>query len=205
MEATSALVRQAVAAGAVGEAEAVEMYEAAEAAHMAALEQLAHQHYHLASVYDMAAEDGAEPPGFVSRGTLLSQENEHSRIIGRITYHDDGRLAMYSHTPATFLGYIDGLVWTDLQGHQVKLVERGRYVEGKLVESISDADTFRLALDAFAVAREAGDQARMRILALRIRLARFRICPACGDSFAIREDCTQCAGLGFRTTEEWSR
>ena len=197
------LTHQAIAAGLVSEAQAVEMFEAIDAGFQAAQEDLITQAFDDASVYTMLLDDGSVI-GTVSRGTLISPPGERQEILGRITHHCDSRLAMYGHTPFVFKGYIDGLTWHRPDGRTARLVPRGRYVNGKLQPAIDDPLSFRLALDCRQIAREKGDIAGAKAWAQKIEAATFRVCPGCADSFARREDCARCAGLGFIAADDWS-
>lgn len=191
------LARKALELQMIDQGEFVEMCEIAEAGRLTVLEDLAHEAFKRAGVYDVVSEGTGELLGEILSGTFLSVPPEPRRIIGRITYDEAGQLAMFDGSPAAWKGDVRGLTWTRKDGQQARLIEVGRIVEGKVVRAITDADAFRLALDAHQVAQEEDDAARANALALLIELGRFRHCPACRDSFADREDCATCAGRGL--------
>ncbi|MDH1074377.1 hypothetical protein N5C93_16165 [Pseudomonas nitroreducens] len=85
------------------------MAELADAAHQAALEQLATERFHRESDYIVL--DGEIHFGCILRYTYLALPDRPSEVLGRVVHHSDGRLAMYSRTSSFFEGYIDGLVW----------------------------------------------------------------------------------------------
>ncbi|MDH0292013.1 hypothetical protein N7414_23055 [Pseudomonas sp. GD04087] len=191
------LARKALELRMINHREFVEMYEIAEAGRLTMLEDLAHEAFKRTGVYDVVDEGTGELLGEILSGTFLSAPPAARGILGRITYDEAGQLAMYDGSPAEWKGDVKGLTWTLKNGLQARLVETGRIVAGKVVRAITDADAFRLALDAHQVAQEEGDAARASALALLIELGRFRRCPACRDSFADREECESCGGLGF--------
>lgn len=197
------LARKAMELRMIDQGEFVEMCEIAEAGRLTVLEDLAHQAFQRAGVYDVVAEGTGELLGEILSGTFMSVPPEPRGILGRVTYNEHGQLAMFSGSPAAWMGDVCGLTWTRSDGQQALLVETGRIVAGKAVRAIGDADSFRLALDAHQVAQEEGNAERVKTLALQIELGRFRICPKCRDSFAEREDCAMCAGRGL-VEKEWS-
>jgi len=197
------LARKALDLRMIDQGEFVEMCEIAEAGRLTVLEDLAHEAFQRAGVYDVVAEGTGELLGEILSGTFLSVPPEPREILGRITYDDAGQLAMFDGSPAEWKGDVRGLTWTRKDGQQARLIEVGRIIAGKVVRAITDADAFRLALDAHQVAQEEGDTARAKALALQIELGRFRRCPICRDSFAEREDCATCAGRGL-VEKEWS-
>ncbi|QEY75808.1 hypothetical protein [Pseudomonas denitrificans (nom. rej.)] len=197
------LARKALGLRMIDQGEFVEMCEIAEAGRLTVLEDLAHQAFQRAGVYDVIAEGTGELLGEILSGTFMSVPPEPRGILGRITYDDAGQLAMFDGSPAEWKGDVRGLTWTRRDGQQARLIEVGRIVAGKVVRAITDADAFRLALDAHQVAQEEGDAARANALALLIELGRFRRCPTCRDSFADKEDCAMCAGRGL-VEKEWS-
>ena len=84
-------------------------------------------------------------------------------------------------------------------GQQYELVETGRMIDGRAVEPIDDPDTYRALVDVAQVAEACRDVTVFEKLRPLIDLARIRVCPACHDDFALREDCSTCAGRGFIT------
>lgn len=101
--------------------------------------------------------------------------------------------------PTGTVATITGLTLVLPDGQQYDLVETGRMIEGRTVEPIDDPDTYRALVDVAQVAEECRDLAVFEKLSPLADLARFRICPACHDGFAPREDCSTCAGRGFVT------
>lgn len=181
----------------IDQGEFVEMCEIAEAGRLTVLEDLAHQAFQRSGIYDVVAEGTGELLGEILSGTFMSVPPEPRGILGRVTYDEHGQLAMFSGSPAAWMGDICGLTWTRSDGQQALLVETGRIVAGKAVRAIADADSFRLALDAHQVAQEEGDTTQAKAWALRIEIGHFSRCSKCGDRFADREDCDVCAGLGI--------
>lgn len=198
------LARKALELRMIDRGEFVEMCEIAEAGRLTALEDLAHQAFQRAGVYDVVAEGSGELLGQILSGTFMTAPPAPRAILGWITYDKDGQLAMFHGSPAAWQGDVRGLTWARSNGEQAHLVELGRIVEGKVVRTITDADAFRLALDAHQVAQEEGDTTQVKAWALRIEQGRFRRCPVCRDSFADREDCATCAGSGL-IEKEWSK
>ncbi|MDU4254912.1 hypothetical protein [Pseudomonas sp.] len=197
------LAKKALELRMIDQVEFVEMCEIAEAGRITMLEELAHEALQRAGVYDAVAAPTGELLGEVLAGTFMSAPPAPRKILGHITYDEHGHLAMFSGSPATWMGDVCGQTWTRSDGQQVLLVETGRIIAGKVVRTITDADSFRLALDAHQVAQEEGNAQRVKTLALQIELGRFRICPKCRDSFSEREDCAMCAGRGL-VEKEWS-
>lgn len=198
------LASQALQLRMIDRGEFVEMCEIAEAGRLTALEDIAHQAFQRDGVYDVVAEDTGELLGQVLSGTFMSAPPAPREILGRITYDEDGQLAMFHGSPAARQGDVRGLTWTHSNGQQAHLVKQGRIIEGKAVRTITDADAFRLAMDAHQVAQEEGNAEQAKAWALRIELGGFRRCPVCRDSFAEREDCATCAGSGL-IEKKWSR
>lgn len=191
------LARKALELRMIDQGEFVEMCEIAEAGRLTVLEDLAHQDFQRAGAYDVVAEGTGELLGEILSGTFLSVPPEPREILGRVIYDEHGQLAIFSGSPAAWMGDVCGLTWKRMDGQQALLVETGRIVAGKAVRAITDADSFRLALDAHQVAQEESDTARVKALALQIDLGRFRICPECQDRFADRDDCETCRSLGI--------
>lgn len=102
--------------------------------------------------------------------------------------------------PTGTVATITGLTLVLQDGQQYDLVETGRMIEGRIVEPIDDPDTYRVLMDVAQVAEECRDLAVFEKLRPLADFTRFRICPACHDGFALREDCPTCAGRGFVTT-----
>ncbi|MEZ1745702.1 MULTISPECIES: hypothetical protein [Pseudomonas] len=199
------LASQALRLRMIDRGEFVEMCEIAEAGRLTALDDLAHQAFQRAGFYDVVDEGSGKLLGQILSGTFMTAPPAPRAILGWITYDKDGQLAMFHGSPAAWQGDVRGLTWVRNNGEQAHLVEQGRIVEGKVVRTITDADAFRLALDVHQVAQEESDTTQAKAWALRIELGRFRRCPTCRDSFANREDCERCAGLGIVTSEEGSR
>ncbi|MCP1647305.1 hypothetical protein [Pseudomonas nitroreducens] len=191
------LARKALELRLIDQGEFVEMCEIADAGRLTVLEDLAHQAFQRTVLYDVVAEGTGELLGEILSGTFMSVPPEPRGILGRVTYNEHGQLAMFSGSPAAWMGDVCGLTWTRSDGQQALLVETGRIVAGKVVRAITDADAFRVALDAHQVAREESSSEFEKKMALMIELAQFRVCPECRNKFSKRESCGACAGRGF--------
>jgi hypothetical protein len=180
-----------------------DMNEMANAAYWHAVEELhsALPRYCGASSYEVVGCATAKPFGRISRSMFYAESSLASGA--RLAY--DGKVyqeAAGTHlvfNPSGSVASISGLTLTLPDGHQCELVETGRMIEGRTVEPIDDPDTYRALVDVAQVAEECRDLPVFEKLRPLVDLARFRICPACHDRFAPREDCSNCAGRGFVT------
>jgi hypothetical protein len=180
-----------------------DMNELANAAYWHAVEELhsAPARYCGASSYEVVCGDHATPFGRISRSIFYAESSLTS--AARFAY--DGKVyqeAAGTHlvfNPSGTVATITGLTLTLPDGQQYDLVETGRMIDGRAVEPIDDPDTYRALVDVAQVAEECRDVTVFEKLRPLIDLARFRLCPACHDDFAPREDCSTCDGRGFVT------
>ncbi|EJN31785.1 hypothetical protein PMI35_01274 [Pseudomonas sp. GM78] len=180
-----------------------DMNEMGNAAYWHAVEELhsAPARYCSASSYEVVCGTHATPLGRISRSIFYAERALAS--AARFAY--DGKV--YQEVAGTHLVFnpsgtvatITGLTLTLPDGQQYNLVETGRMIDGRAVEPIDDPDIYRALVDVAQVAEERRDVTVFEKLRPLIDLARFRLCPACHDRFAPREDCPTCAGRGFVT------
>lgn len=82
-------------------------------------------------------------------------------------------------------------------GQRLTLVERSRRIEGINHARLDDPDQYRALIDAAPAVLETGDIAGYVQLWEKHSFSVFRKCSSCWDLFRLREDCLECAGLGF--------
>ncbi|MBD9675506.1 hypothetical protein IB274_02285 [Pseudomonas sp. PDM18] len=187
--------RGLLARGVITPDEWLELCDLVTGAYSFAIEQRAAELFHQSSAYEVFDSDWNKV-GTVTRSVLLFSGARWPLLI---RYGDEGLLQAFSGPAFNCLSAtLQGLALMMENGRRFTLVEVGRYLDGGVfVEAITDPEDFLLVLHAAAAAREDSDLARARHLQQRARVSPFRVCPACRANFAILDECTRCAGLGF--------
>ncbi|MCY1355325.1 hypothetical protein D9M69_417410 [compost metagenome] len=170
-----------LAAGLITHEERFEMGELIIAAYSFAVEAtLTHRYCGTASYQVLHADTGAVHAS-LHRGCLLLAD-VHALSDRHVSY-DANRMS---------------ILRTYAKGQVFDLVETGRYANGgAYYEAIYDPITYRTLLDHLQLAIEVGNAALADPLRHRLDAAAFAPCPACHDSFAIREGCISCNAQGF--------
>lgn len=181
--------------------ELYELREQAHAAYSAGLEeQFAQERYCQSALYNVVPDGKNERIATISHG-VYSREIADDAIQSSPCYHGrvtitNGRVHLVMSYPLHCLP-IFGLRFVTEDGISCRLVETTRLIEGKWLTGVNDPDAYRVLIDLGQEAFEKKDWARYRRLRDRARYSPFACCPACHDSFARREDCERCCGLGF--------
>ncbi|WP_430317013.1 hypothetical protein [Pseudomonas sp. p1(2021b)] len=181
--------------------ELYEMREQAHAAYSAGLEeQFAQERYCQSAFYNVVPDGKNERIATISHG-VYSEETGSGEQHSSPSYH--GRVVVTDERVHLVMNYplhclpISGLRFVTEDGTPCHLVETTRLVDGKWLTGVNDPDAYRALIDLGQEAFEQKDWARYRRLRDRARYSPFACCPACHDSFAMREDCERCCGLGF--------
>lgn len=82
-------------------------------------------------------------------------------------------------------------------GQRLTMVERSRRSEGINYARLDDPDEYRSLIDAAPTMLETGNIAGYVQLWERHSFSVFRKCSSCWDLLSLREECLECAGLGF--------
>ena len=180
-----------------------DLNEMANAAYWHAVEELntVLARYCGASTYEVRCRTNGTPFGRISRSIFYAE----SASLPSACSSYDGKV--YQDATGTYLVFnlsgaratLRGLTLILDTGQPYDLIEIGRMIEGREVAPIDDPDIYRTLVDAAQVAEESHNLSAFEKLRPLIDLARFRLCPACQDRFAPREDCITCVGQGFVT------
>lgn len=191
-------------AGKLGLFDPLELYEMRQEAHAAYVagleEQFAYDQFCQSSAYNVIPDGETLRIATISHGiySLTTKDDERRSLRlynGRVTI-TEGRVHLEIYQPLHCLP-ISGLRFVTTDGISCRLVETGRMSNGKWLTGVSDPDAYRALVDLAQAAFERNDWRRYRLLRDRVRYSPFDCCPGCGDSFAAREDCSTCGGLGF--------
>lgn len=181
--------------------ELYEMREQAHAAYSAGLEeQFVYEQYCQASVYNVVPDGENTRIATISHGVFSFTDASGMRSMlpayhGRVMV-TEGRVHLVMSQP-NYCVPISGLRFVTGDGIPCQLVETARMSNGKWLTGVQDPDAYRALVDLAQEAFEQKDWVRYRMLRDRARYSPFTCCPTCHDSFAQREDCEGCGGLGF--------
>lgn len=174
-----------------------DLREQSQAAYSAGLEeQFAHELYCRASTYNVVPEGECRRIGYIKQGNYYEESRTDAFSYDGMVTQERDQLRIVLRTSGE-LGVIRGLTLTAQNGRAFRLVETARMVDGRMLEGVGDPDAYRVLVDLAQEAFEGKDWTRYRVLRDRVRYSPFRCCPACRDSFALREDCEACHGQGF--------
>lgn len=174
-----------------------DLREQAQGAYSAGLEeQFAHELYCRASCYNVVPEGERLRIGYIKQGNYYEENRTDAFSSDGMVTQERDQLRIVLRTSGE-LGVIRGLFLIAQSGRTFRLVETARMVEGRMLEGVEDPDAYRVLIDLAQEAFEEKDWARYRMLRDRVRYSPFKCCPACCDSFALREDCEACQGQGF--------
>ncbi|WP_156155240.1 hypothetical protein [Pseudomonas plecoglossicida] len=181
--------------------ELYEMREQAHAAYSSGLEeQFTHELYCQSSAYNVVPEAGGVRIAIIGHG-VYSRMPASDEVCALPSYHGrvvvaDGRVHLLLSEPACCIT-ISGLRFVTEDGIPCRLVETARLANGRWLSGVNDPDAYRALVDLAQAAFEQKNWALYRRLSDRVRFSPFACCMGCNDSFAAREDCEKCGGLGF--------
>lgn len=133
--------------------------------------------------------------------TLLPREGVHA-YDALVRVDDQGPWIEYVHQTERFGGRLEGLTWVRSDGEHWRLIPDTGAPPPGLAPRLNDPDAYRAALALHDALEEVAPESEaLKTVARQIELATFYRCPACGDAFSLREDCTLCQGEGF--VSEW--
>ncbi|WP_426136366.1 hypothetical protein [Pseudomonas sp. PWP3-1b2] len=190
--------RDMLEAGVIDQMEKFEMDELADAAYWHAVEELttASEGYRYGAHYNVVHRASSGCIGKIVANTYYSATGPSAGGFDGKVFGDkrDMRLVFRLNNEAWA---INGLMITTPSGELYDLVQTAQVVNGKIYPAICDADAYRALVDCAQVALEDRDFESYRKARPLLLSAKFAKCTVCLDRFALREDCTTCAGNGF--------
>lgn len=188
---------QMEATGAFDQLEIHDLRELVQSAYSAALEeQFSHELYCKASSYNVVPDGCRRRTAHIIQGNYYEEiRRAHFLYDGRVV-EENGRISIKTYGGASEIGVIEGLRLSTQSGW-FQLIETSRATDSGWIVGVTDADGYRALVDLAQAEFENQNWGRYRILRDRVRYSPYACCPLCGDTFARRDECAQCNGLGF--------
>ncbi|CAI8890975.1 hypothetical protein I5591_20760 [Pseudomonas syringae pv. tomato] len=183
------------AAGAIDPLERFELFELASAAFCHFTEEGNHEWRHQASDYLAFNKGGVVVGSLLNSRYVLHEADQSPYHAAHFAFLDEeNNLIMRDYKT---YGVLEGRYIYTETGQTLTLVEQSRQINGVDCQRLTDEDQYRALIDASAVALDQGDFKAYVALWERHSYSIFTRCLHCLDGFAVRDDCTHCAGRGF--------